>query len=101
MALFPGWLLVGWDIKWPELDNEIYFDHHSPEGISLKNRLDAINYSYFYQSENIAVGALSVKEVMEEWLNSEGHCRNLLQAKLTHFGSAQYGIYWTQELVGK
>jgi len=52
-------------------------------------------------SENIAYGATSVESVMQQWIGSEGHCRNIMNPKYTEFGmaqvSSQNGVtYWTQ-----
>ncbi len=52
-------------------------------------------------SENIAYGATSVEAVMQQWIHSEGHCRNIMNPKYTEFGMAQVrsqnGVtYWTQ-----
>jgi len=69
---------------------------------SFANRIE--NNGYLRHrgiSENIAYGATNVESVMQQWMNSEGHCRNIMNPKYTEFGMAQVrsqnGIYyWTQ-----
>jgi len=69
---------------------------------SFVNRIE--NNGYIGQrgvSENIAYGAKSVEQVVQQWINSEGHCRNIMNPKYTEFGMAKFVSedgrhYWTQ-----
>ncbi len=52
-------------------------------------------------AENIAYGAKSIDEVMQQWMASSGHCKNIMNPKFTEFGMAEVkslnGVsYWTQ-----
>ena len=52
-------------------------------------------------AENIAYGARGLSHVMQQWINSEGHCRNIMNPAYNEFGMAEVksseGIsYWTQ-----
>lgn len=40
------------------------------------------------EAENIAVGQSSVSSVMDTWMSSAGHARNILNPDFTHFGCA-------------
>jgi len=66
------------------------------------NRIEHNGYlGYRGVSENIAYGAKSVESVMQQWITSEGHCRNIMNPKYTEFGMAQVRsgngtYYWTQ-----
>jgi len=66
------------------------------------NRIENNCYlGYRGVSENIAYGATSVDSVMQQWIASEGHCRNIMNPKYTEFGMVQVrsrnGVYyWTQ-----
>ncbi len=73
-----------------------YFDHTSPVGETLSNRLDKLQYEWKTIGENIALGPTDVGQAVESWLKSEGHCKSLMNPGFTHFGAAQYGTYWTQ-----
>lgn len=82
-----------------------FYDHVSPEGDEVWDRVTAQGYTYSSVGENIAVGYESVREVMKGWMNSKGHRENILEEGYTHFG---YGravgtykgdsnyTYWTQ-----
>lgn len=73
-----------------------YFAHSSPDGENLSDRLKTINYAWKTIGENLAMGPTSVKQTVDGWLKSEGHCLNIMKPEYTHFGAAQYGTYWTQ-----
>ena len=82
-----------------------YFDHNSPEGIGFSQRLSAEGYAWTAAAENIAAGQSSVDSVMAGWLASEGHCRNIMNPRLTEVAVAcvsqsgsRYRTYWTMEL---
>lgn len=74
-----------------------YFNHVSPNGKStLLTRLKRVGYQYSFTAENIAQGQKDVKEVVEAWLNSPGHCQNIMNANYKEMGAAVKGNYWTQ-----
>lgn len=66
------------------------------------NRIENNGYTrYRGVAENIAYGARSVQEVMQQWVNSEGHCKNIMNPDFTEFGMAEVSVgsgstYWTQ-----
>ncbi|OLV16825.1 CAP domain-containing protein [Deinococcus marmoris] len=79
-----------------------YFSHTSQDGRTLKNRIDAAGYGWRAIAENIAAGQASAQEVVTGWLNSEGHCRNLMNAEYRELGiglarNAGGKLYWVQD----
>jgi uncharacterized protein YkwD len=81
-----------------------YFEHDSPDGEEVADRAESEGYDYSFVGENIAVGQRSVAEVMDAWMDSPGHRRNILLAEYEHFGLGLYrgeyqgqeALYWTQ-----
>lgn len=80
-----------------------FHDHMSSNGQSMSDRINATGYEYMRIAENIAAGQNSVDAVMQGWINSPGHCANIMNPKLTEVGAAtvyyentDYGRYWTQ-----
>jgi len=82
-----------------------FFDHRAPDGTGLVNRIARVGYAYSQVSENIAAGHERPQAVVETWILSKGHKRNLLNAQdldvgigYAHapddFGSVSYGHYW-------
>ena len=74
---------------------------HELDEKSNKDRVNAENYKWSRLAENIAMGQKSPKQVVEAWMNSEGHRKNILTPELTEIGigiekNAKGQIYWTQ-----
>jgi len=79
-----------------------YFDHISKDGSKLRDRIFATGYTYngyksFFIGENIAMGQRSIGEVMDGWISSEGHCRNLMNPNFKEVGIALVKSYWVQD----
>lgn len=74
-----------------------YFDHIAPDGSNGGVRIDKAGYNWFTFGENIAVGFKSEKEVLDGWLQSPGHCKNIMNKNFKEMGVARVGTYWTQE----
>ncbi|WP_246031520.1 CAP domain-containing protein [Salibacterium salarium] len=83
-----------------------YFDHNSPNYGSPFDMMDSYGIEYSGGGENIAAGQRSPEEVVEGWMNSQGHRENILNPDFTHIGvghaeGGSYGDYWTQMFVTK
>ncbi len=79
-----------------------YFAHTSLSGKTIKNRLEDAGYTLtrmrtYAFGENIAVGQRSIDEVLKSWLNSEGHCKNIMSKTFREVGVAEINRYWVQD----
>jgi uncharacterized protein YkwD len=63
-----------------------YFAHDSRDGRSPFDRMADAGYSGGTMGENIARGQQSPSEVVEGWMNSPGHCSNIMNARFTDIG---------------
>ncbi len=77
------------------------FSHTRPNGTSFATALKEQNVSYKSAGENIAWGQRSPKEVMNGWMNSEGHRANIMNPDFTTIGVGYYQNakgtnYWCQ-----
>lgn len=77
------------------------FSHTRPDGTYYNTVLDQSGISYWGSGENIAYGQRTPAEVMNGWMNSQGHRANILNASYTKIGVAYYqnsnGVtYWVQ-----
>jgi uncharacterized protein YkwD len=74
-----------------------YFSHTTPEGLSFVDRVRAAGYPS-PGGENIAWGQRNPAAVVEDWMNSPGHRRNILNCDFTAIGVGfdSRGYYWTQ-----
>lgn len=80
-----------------------YFSHTSPTYGSPFDMMRDFGISYRSAGENIAQGQPTPEEVVQAWMNSEGHRRNILSGDFTHIGVGynQQGNYWTQMFIKK
>ena len=83
-----------------------YFSHTSRDGRNVEDRLALAGYTFkgfrsFAVGENIAMGQMSIAEVMQGWLKSEGHCRNLMNPGYKEVGVALNNQYWVQDFGGR
>ncbi len=74
-----------------------YFSHTSLNGDRFSDRIKQEAYSYSLVGENIANGHTSEENVMNGWLNSQGHCANIMNPNFTEMGVGRVGNYWTQD----
>lgn len=77
------------------------FSHTRPDGRHFSTALTEAGVSYRGAGENIAWGQKTPEQVMEGWMNSEGHRANILNEKYTSIGVGYYpsanGVnYWSQ-----
>jgi uncharacterized YkwD family protein len=91
--------------KSADMRDRNYFSHYSPTYGSPFEMMDSFNISYRTAGENIAAGQRSPQEVMNAWMNSEGHRQNILNPNYTRIGvglvqGGSYGYYWTQLFAG-
>ena len=89
-----------------DMSERKYFSHTSKNGKSMSDRvIDAGYYFKGYKSftvgENIALGQMSIAEVMNGWLHSEGHCHNLMNPAFKEVGIAEIDHYWVQDFGGR
>jgi len=82
-----------------------FLDHRAPDGTGLAERASAAGYRFRFLAENIAAGHAAPASVVQGWMNSDGHRRNLLQADAVaagtgyafrprERGSAGFRHYW-------
>ena len=89
-----------------DMRDQKYFSHYSPLYGSPFNMMKNFGISYRSAAENIAAGQRSPREVVNAWMNSSGHRKNILNPRMTHIGvgyakGGSYGHYWTQQFIQK
>lgn len=80
-----------------------YFDHTSPTYGTPFDMMDQYGITYQTAGENIAKGQSTPEQVVQEWMNSEGHRANVLNPDFTHIGVGfvKEDIIWTQQFIGR
>jgi uncharacterized protein YkwD len=83
-----------------------YFEHEDLTGHSPADRVRAVGYREKLVGENIAYGPKSAEEVVQGWLDSPGHCENIMDPRFAEMGiayatgqAARRGLFWVQLLV--
>ena len=82
-----------------------YFDHRSPEGRTITERVKASAYKFSVAGENLAGGDPSIHSAVQGWLESPSHCENMMNPRFVDVAVAcvgnrgsQWGTYWTMVL---
>ena len=85
-----------------------FFEHTNLDGLTPFDRMAAAGYTGAYPwGENIAAGQTSPAAVVDAWMKSPGHCRNIMNPGYTVLGVGYFkGVgspmthYWTQNFGG-
>ena len=72
------------------------FSHKGKNGSNPGTRISKTGYNWSTYGENIAAGNTTEEDVIQGWLDSPGHCSNLMNPDFTEVGVATSGPYWTQ-----
>ena len=86
-----------------DMANKSFLEHRGSDGSMVGERAVRVGYKWRTVGENIADGAQTADAVVQLWLESPGHCANIMTAGFTEMGIAfavdrksDAGIYWTQ-----
>ena len=79
-----------------EMNSNKYFSHTGLNGSTPGDRISQEGYIWTWYGENIAYNYPDESTVMEGWLNSEGHCKNIMNPDFKEMGVSKEGLYWTQ-----
>ena len=79
-----------------------FFSHTGSNGLSVADRIDNLGFNWFNVGENIAAGQESLAEAHDGWMQSPGHCENIMNPRYTRMGVAcassgqsNFDRYWT------
>ncbi|MEZ3453302.1 MAG: serine protease [Oscillospiraceae bacterium] len=88
--------------KSQDMKDNNYFSHTSPTYGSPFDMMKSFGISYRTAGENIAMGYRTPEEVVDGWMNSEGHRANILNGSFKEIGMGHVanGNYWTQMFIG-
>lgn len=84
-----------------------FLDHNAPDGSTIESRIRRAGYQPQWWAENLAAGYTTPDQVVQAWIESEGHRRNLLSPELKEIGVGYFNLspdpgtqtwqyYWTQ-----
>jgi len=88
-----------------DMSQNNFFSHDGSDGSTVSQRADTQQYDWRSLGENIAAGQQTTELVVQAWLDSPGHCANLMNPKFKETAvvcveddTAQYRQYWTNVL---
>lgn len=91
-----------------DMVNNNFLGHTGSNGSRFDQRVSAAGYVWRTGAENIAAGRQTVQGVMTGWMNSPGHCSNIMNNSFRDVGVAcvpgtsantyRQGGYWTMVL---
>ncbi|WP_409305046.1 CAP domain-containing protein [Peribacillus sp. SCS-155] len=89
--------------KAQDMQQNNYFSHTSPTYGSPFDMMRDMGVTYSAAGENIAQGQNTAEQVIQAWMNSEGHRKNILSTKYTHIGIGceTSGYNWSQMFIAK
>ncbi len=103
-----GWnkqLVAAADAHTQDMIAKNFFAHIGSDGGNVGTRTTKAGYAWGAVGENIAAGYASLDGVMRGWLESPGHCANLMNPNFTEVGvvsryakGTKYPSYWTMVL---
>lgn len=77
--------------------------HEGSDGSTPAQRITRQGYRWKAVGENVAAGADTAQEVVAGWLDSPGHCANIMSPQFTEMGVAfainirdEQAVYWAQ-----
>jgi uncharacterized protein YkwD len=77
--------------------------HQGSDGSASADRVTRSGYAWRGTGENVASGQQTADAVVKSWLESPGHCQNIMEPRFTEMGVAfalapeqNPNIYWTQ-----
>lgn len=75
-----------------------FFRHTNPSGEEPWDRMERAGYTWSNAGENIAVGGATAESTMQQWMNSSGHCSNIMSGDFEHIGvgHVESDRLWTQ-----
>ncbi len=73
-----------------------YFSHTATDGSRAGDRIAREGYQWRAVGENIGTGYKTEKAVVQGWLASPAHCKNIMNKMYTEMGAARVGTLWTQ-----
>ncbi len=79
-----------------DMKTNSYFSHTGSDNSNAGDRAISAGYIWSSLGENIALGQTTEQLVMNSWLKSELHCKNIMNKNFKEMGAGRSDNYWTQ-----
>lgn len=81
-----------------DMEKNGFMGHDGSDGSSFSKRIREAGFDWSKCAENVAQGYTSEEQVVEGWLKSPPHCRNIMDPAYRFIGVARSGTSWTLDL---
>jgi uncharacterized protein YkwD len=80
-----------------------FFSHTGSDKSTVSTRVDKVKFNWSIVGENIAMGHMDEATVVKGWMESPGHCKNIMNPEFKYIGVAlsSDGQYWVQVFADK
>ena len=75
-----------------------FFNHIGKDGSTVGTRITAVKYDWVVCAENIGMKYKTERAVVQGWINSPTHCKNIMNELYKEIGIAIKGSYWTMTM---
>jgi uncharacterized protein YkwD len=80
-----------------DMSVNVFLGHRGSDGSTIGQRIARTGLRVSSSSENAAYGYISPSELVDAWMHSPGHRRNMLDRSWTHYGGGTYFYIDTNE----
>lgn len=84
-----------------DMSSKKYFSHIGTDGSDAGARILSAGYKWVNFAENIGMGYPTEEDVIDAWLHSPGHCKNIMNKTYKEIGIANVNGYWTLDMASK
>lgn len=81
-----------------DMADNSHFSHKGTNGSTSAQRAEAAGYDWITVGENIAFGYPDISTVVQGWMDSKDHCKNIMNPAFQDMGAGEKGTYWSQAL---
>ena len=81
-----------------EMSTNGFFSHTDEKGNNVVKRVEAVRYPWKVVGENLGTGQNDVKEALKDWIESESHCKMLMDPKFDEIGLGRHQKVWVLHL---
>ncbi len=74
-----------------------FMSHRGSDGSTFVQRIEKQGYVWRELGENVSKGGSTLQVTMQSWLNSVGHCEQMMSPTILEMGAARSGKSWVQD----
>lgn len=92
-----GRLATAAQIHANDMNRNNFMSHRGSDGSTFVQRIEKQGYLWRELGENVSKGGATLQATMQSWLNSVGHCEQMMSANTIEMGAARSGNSWVQD----